>query len=37
MRKIYIVLSFTGTWLSRAVRIYTRKEFSHVTIALDKD
>ena len=37
MRKIYIVLSFTGTWLSRAVRIYTRKEFSHVSIALDKD
>ncbi len=37
MKRIYIVLSFTGTWLSRAVRIYTRKEFSHVSIALDKD
>lgn len=37
MKRIYIVLSFTGTWLSRAVRIYTGKEFSHVSIALDKD
>lgn len=37
MKKIYIVLSFTGTWLSRAVRVFTRKEFSHVSIALDKD
>lgn len=37
MKRIYIVLSFTGTWLSRCVRIYTGKEFSHVSIALDKD
>lgn len=37
MKKIYIVLSFTGTWLSRAVRIYTGKKYSHVSIALDKD
>lgn len=37
MKKIYIVLSFTGTWLSRAVRIYTGKRYSHVSIALDKD
>ena len=37
MERIYIVLSFTGTWLSKAVKIYTRKEFSHVSIALDKD
>lgn len=37
MKRIYIVLSFTGTWLSRVVRIYTRKKYSHVSIALDKD
>ena len=37
MKRIYFVLTFTGTWLSRVVRVYTRKEFSHVSIALDKD
>lgn len=37
MKKIYIVLSYTGTLLSRFVKLYTRKEFSHVSIALDKD
>ena len=37
MKRIYIVLSFTGTWLSRCVRVYTGKEFSHVSIALDKE
>ena len=37
MKKIYIVLSFTGTILSRIVKLYTRKEYSHVSISLDKD
>ena len=37
LRKIYIVLSFTGTILSRIVRFYTRKEYSHVSIALDEN
>lgn len=37
MKRVYIVLSFTGTWLSRVVRIYTRKQYSHVSISLDKD
>lgn len=37
MRKIYIVLTFTGTMLSRIVRFYTREEYSHVSIALDED
>ena len=37
MRKIYIVLTFTGTILARIVRFYTRKKYSHVSIALDKD
>ena len=37
MKKIYIILTFTGTWLSRVVRVYTRKEYSHVSIALDED
>ena len=37
MRKIYIVLTFTGTILSRIIRFYTRKEYGHVSIALDED
>lgn len=37
MKKIYIVLSYTGTFLSRIVKIYTHKEYSHVSISLDKN
>ena len=37
MKKIYFVLTFTGTWLSRVVRVYTRKQYAHVSLALDKD
>ena len=36
-KKIYIVLTYTGTILSRIVKFYTRKEYSHVSISLDKD
>ena len=37
MKKIYIVLTYTGTILAKIIRIYTRREFSHVSIALDSD
>jgi hypothetical protein len=37
MKKIYIVLTYTGTILAKIVKVYTRREFSHVSIALDKD
>lgn len=37
MRKIYIVLTYTGTILSKIIKIYTKDEFSHVSIALDED
>lgn len=37
MRKIYIVLTYTGTVLSKIIKIYTGYEFSHVSIALDKE
>ena len=37
MKKIYIILSFTGTALSRVIKLTTRAEFAHVSIALDKD
>lgn len=37
MRKIYIVLTYTGTILSKIIKIYTKDEFSHVSIALDDE
>ncbi len=37
MKKIYIVLTYTGTVLAKIVKMYTRREFSHVSIALDED
>lgn len=36
-RKVYIILSYTGTVLSRVIRVYTRAEFAHVSIALDSN
>lgn len=37
MHKIYIVLTYTGTILSRIVKFYTRNEYSHVSISLTED
>lgn len=35
MKKIYIVLTYTGTLLSRIIKTFENDEFSHVSIALD--
>ena len=37
MKKIYIILTYTGTALSKIIKFYTKDEFSHVSIALDAD
>lgn len=37
IKKVYIVLSYSGTFLSRIIKAYTKGEFSHVSIALDKE
>lgn len=37
MKKIYIVLTHTGTILSRIIKKYTKDEFSHISISLDKE
>lgn len=37
MKKIYIVLTHTGTPLANFIRFYTKDEFSHVSIALDEN
>lgn len=35
MKKAYIILTYTGTILSRIVRIYNRSEYGHVSISID--
>lgn len=35
MREIYVVLTHTGTILSRMIKCYTKDEFSHCSISLD--
>ncbi len=37
MEKIYIILTHTGTNLSKLIKNYTKDEFSHVSIALDRE
>lgn len=37
MKKIYLVLTYTGTWLAKIIRQYTKKEYSHISISLDEN
>lgn len=37
MKKIYIILTHTGTVLSNIIKTYTKDEYSHVSIALDEE
>jgi len=37
MKKIYIVLTYTGTILSRIIKGYTGAEFSHVSLSLNEN
>lgn len=36
-KKIYIILSNTGTLFSKAIGMYTRKELNHASIAFDEE
>lgn len=36
-KEIYIILTYTGTILSRLVRLFTKDEYCHVSLSLDKD
>ena len=36
-KKIYIVLSYSGTMPSKLIKLFTRYKYSHVSIALRKD
>lgn len=37
MKTIYIVLTDTGTLLSKAIGVYTKKDLNHASIAFDKN
>lgn len=37
MRKIYIILSYSGTLPSKLIKIFTHYKYSHVSIALKSD
>ncbi len=37
MKEIYLVLTHTGTMLSRIIKTYTGDEFSHISISLNKE
>ena len=37
MKKIYIVLTHTGTIVSRLIKMFTGNKYSHVSIALDEN
>lgn len=35
--QVYIILSDTGTWFTRVVKLYTKAPYNHASIALDSD
>ena len=37
MKKIFIVLTYTGTFPAKIVKFWTRKAYSHVSISLDEN
>lgn len=36
IRKVYIVLSYTGTWFSKFLKLFLKNKYVHVSISLDK-
>ena len=37
MKKVYVILSYTGTILSKIVKAFTMKQYSHTSISLDEN
>ena len=37
MKKVYILLTYTGTILSRVIKLYTKDKYAHASISLDED
>lgn len=36
-RELFLLFTDTGTWLSRAIKIFTKKELNHVSISFSED
>ncbi|MDF2713668.1 MAG: hypothetical protein K0R28_593 [Paenibacillus sp.] len=36
-KKVYILLTDTGTWLSKMIKAYTKEPFNHASLAFDED
>jgi len=36
-QKIYIMCAYTGTWFSRAIKLFTRSKYVHLSIAFDPE
>ena len=36
MKKVYIILTNSGSLLSKVIKFYTKKEYTHVSISLDR-
>lgn len=34
VRTFYLVMSQTGTWLSRVIKVYTKEDYNHISISL---
>src|SRR5574344_1228825 len=37
MKKIYLVFSYSGSIPAKIIKLYTKKEYSHISISLDKN
>lgn len=37
MKRIYIILTYSGTLLSKIIKMYTKAKYSHVSIGLDEN
>jgi hypothetical protein len=35
VKAVYLVMSQTGTWLSRAIKVYTKLSYNHISLSLD--
>ncbi|WP_139902374.1 hypothetical protein [Clostridium thermarum] len=36
MKAVYIVMSQTGTWLSKMIKLYTKLSYNHISLSLDE-
>ena len=37
MKEIYFVLTYTGTFLSKIIKFYTKEQYTHISISLDRN